>query len=1029
VNPVRPFVQRRVTTLLLALGLLAFGLAAWRLLPVAALPQVEYPVINIFAQLPGAASSTMASTVAAPLERQLAQVEGIETMRSSSDLGTTVIELRFALGRSLDAASADVQAAINNAAGDLPHGMPSPPVIFKYNPADRPIVVMAFTSDLMPLPKVDTYVDNLVVRRIRNLPGVSKAFIADEHKPAVRIDLNPLALAARGLSPEDVRQALERASVTVPKGRLSGGDRNTAIENNDQLFDADGFRHVVIASRNGTTIHLDDVADVTDGVEDDHLAGWYNGRPAIIIGVRKRSGANAVATVDAIRASVHQIAETLPPSIRLDVVTDRAEVIRASLKDVEKTLAITIGLVVLVIFLFLRHLWATIIPSITIPLSLLGTLLAMFVAGYTLDNLSLMALTIAVGFVVDDAIVVIENIVRHLEQGKTPVQAAIDGGGQVAFTIVSITLSLVAVFIPIFFMDGVVGRMFREFAATVAIAILISAAVALSLSPMLCGWLLGRQRPTAERHRAPSVFAPVFALYGRSILWVLRHRTVTMLAFAATLLATGWLWTTIPKGFFPAQDNGRLFGSAVGAPSLTFERMVPLVERLGAVIRADQDVFSVTSYVGGDDADNVGQFVINLKSRDQRSASVQAVMARLREESRQVPDLHLFMQAEPEIITDSTQGRAEFLYTLVDADRGELETWLPVIEARLKTLPGLLDVSLNSLPSGPSARVVVNREVASKLGLDQQTIDDTLYDCFGARRITEIFADSQQYYAIMQVARSYQTTSQSLDLIHIGLPGGRQVPLSAVAHFEEGIAPTSITHSGQFPSAAITFNLAPGMPLGTAVDQIHRMERGIGLPPGLQGSFSGSAKEFEDSLASQPWLIGATVLIIYIVLGILYESFIHPLTILSSLPSAGVGALLALRLVGANLDVIGLIAIILLLGIVKKNAIMLVDFAIAAEKLGKSPEQAILEACLVRVRPIMMTTVAAIFGALPLALGTGAGSELRRPLGIAIVGGLALSQLLTLYSTPVIHLLLRSLTLRFQVRRPAQPGRDADARI
>ncbi len=829
--------------MLLALGILVFGLAAWSLLPVAALPQVEYPVLNVVASLPGAAPDTMASSVAAPLERQLAQVDGLESMRSNNGVGVTYIELRFALSRNIDQASADVQAAINNAAGDLPRDLPSPPSFFKYNPADRPIVVMAFTSDVMPLEKIDRYVDTLVVRKIRSLPGVSRAFLADEQKYAVRIALNPLALAARGLSPEDVRSALQRTSVNTPKGKLLGGEQATTILSNDQIFDAGAFRDVVIASRGGETVHLGDVADVTDGVENDRIAGWYNGHPAIIIGVQKRSGANTVAAVDAIRNSLERLKATLPPSIKLDVVTDRAEVIRASLHDVEWTLAVTIGLVVLVIFLFLRHLWATVIPSVTIPLSLLGTLAAMYGLGYTLDNLSLMALTIAVGFVVDDAIVVIENIVRHVEMGKTPVEAAIDGGGQVAFTILSITLSLVAVFIPIFFMGGVVGRMFREFAATVSIAILFSGLIALTLSPMLCGWLLRRTPPAGQRvpegalgRGAAKVYDRVFDGYRTNILWVLRHRGLTMAAFAATLAVTGVLYGTIPKGFFPAQDNGRLFGQALAAPDVTFERMVPLAEHMTAVIGADRDVYSVTSYVG-DDGESVGQFVINLKPRDQRSSSVQEVMVRLREESRQVPDLRLFMQPEPEIITDSNQGRAEFLYTLVDADRAELLHWAPIVEAKLKQVPGLTDVSLNSPAQRSLDPVVVNRDLAARLGVDLQTIDDTLYDCFGARRITEIFTDADQYYAIMEVAKPYQTSPASLDLIHVGLKDGRQIPLSALAHFEQGVAPMSVTHTGQFPSEGITFNLAPGVSWATPSNKSIGWNRRPECPPVCRAAF------------------------------------------------------------------------------------------------------------------------------------------------------------------------------------------------
>ena len=1012
-NPVRLFVERRVMTLLLALGVLVFGIAGWVLLPVAALPDVEYPVINVFANLPGASPEIMATAVAAPLERQLGDLDGLEAMKSDNSEGQTNIFLRFNLSRNVDAAGADVQAAINNAAGDLPRDLPAPPSFFKSNPANRPIVVIAFTSDVMPGPKVDRYADDLVVRRIRNLSGVSRAFIADEQKYAVRIELNPVALAARGLSPEDVRQAIARTSVNRPKGKLTGGEQATAIEANDQLVDSAAFKDVIVAYRNGGPVRLSEVAEIRDGVEEEHTAGWYNGHPAIVIGVMKRLGANVVATVDGIRNSVDQLRASLPPGIHLNVVTDRAEVIRASLKDVEMTLSITIALVVMVIFLFLRRIWATLIPSITIPLSLLGTLGVMVLLRYSLDNLSLMALTITVGFVVDDAIVVIENIVRHVEEGMSPRQAAITGGGQVAFTIMSITLSLVAVFIPIFFMDGVVGRLFLEFAATVSIAILISAVVALTLAPMLCSWLLKPEPPEARdparANWAKRAYDRFFDAYRRSVGWVLRHPRSTLIGFVATLALTGALYVEIPKGFFPNQDNGRLFGLAFAPPGTTFETMVPVAQQIRASVQSDPDVAAVTNYVTPDIS---GFFVINLKPRNERGSSVQEVMTRLREKTKTIKGAQFFMQTEPEVVIADVGGRAEYSYTLVDADRAELEHWAPIIEAKMKEVPGLLDVSLNNQPSGPAAHIVVNRELAARLGVDLQLLDDTLYDAFGSRRATEIFTDSLQYYAILEVAKRYQTDAHSLDLIRIGTKDGNQVPLSTFAHIAEGEAPLSVTHTGQFPSEGITFNLAPGLSLGEAVERIHAMEREIGTPPGVQASFEGTAKEFENSLKSQIWLVAAALLVVYIVLGILYESFIHPLTILSSLPSAGLGALLALRIAGANLDVIGVIGIILLIGIVKKNAIMMIDFAIQAEHEGLPAEDAILQACLVRFRPIMMTTIAALFGALPLALGSGAGSELRRPLGIAIVGGLVISQLLTLYSTPVIHLLLRRLTMR-----------------
>jgi multidrug efflux pump len=1014
-NPVRPFVLRPVATLLLALGLLVFGIGAWALLPVAALPQVEYPVISVIANLPGASPETIATSLAAPLERQFAFLNGVQSIDSTSFLGGTFIRLRFALDRNIDLAAIDVQSAIANAAGDLPHDLPSPPFFYKENPGDRPVVVMAFTSDVMPLSKIDAYADTMVVRRIGTIPGVSRAFLADEQKFAVRIRMNPAALAARGLSPEDVRDAIQRASVNRPKGKLEGGDATVTVGSNDQLFDADGFRGVVVAYRDGAAVHLGDVAEVEDGVENDKTTGWYNGKPAIIIGVQRRDGANVVQTVDGIHKSLDALQSVLPPAIDLHIVTDRAETIRASLGDVEMTMAITIGLVVFVIFLFLRRFWATVIPSVTIPLSLLATLIVMYVLGFTLDNLSLMALTIAVGFVVDDAIVVIENIVRHMEAGEPPIAAAIKGGGQVAFTILSITVSLVAVFIPVFFMGGITGRLFREFAATVSVAILASAVISLTLSPMMCARLLKpehrgpKQAPGRIERLAASGYDAVFNFYRMSVIWVLRHRALTMASFALTLVLTGYLYVNAPKGFFPAQDNGRIFGLAFAPPETPFSEMSRLVEATTPLIRADKDVYSVTSYAG-DNGENAGTFVINLKPRSERSDDAQAVIQRLRATVKQVKGMQVFLQSEPEIVTGTDFARSEYVYSLIDADRDELEKWLPIVEARLKTVPGLLDVSRENQASVPAAQVVVNRETASRLGVDPQVIDDTLYDAFGARRVAEIFTDASQYYAILEVDPKFQSGAAALDLIHVAAKDGKQIRLSAFAHFEDKTATTTVTHRGQFPVEKISFNLAPGLSIGEAVTRIHQMEGELGKPLALQTSFEGAAQEFESSLASQPWLIAAATLVVYIVLGVLYESFIHPLTILSSLPSAGVGALLALLACGANLDVMGLIGIILLIGIVKKNAIMMVDFAIQAEQDGRSPRDAILEACLVRFRPIMMTTIAAIFGALPLAIGAGAGGELRRPLGIAIVGGLLVSQVLTLYTTPVIHLVLRQAT-------------------
>jgi hydrophobe/amphiphile efflux-1 (HAE1) family protein len=1016
-NPVRPFVSWPVAAFLLALGILVFGTVAWALLPVASLPQVEYPVINVGANLPGASAETAASALAAPLERQLAFLEGVESINSNSFAGGTFITVRFSLSRNIDMAALEVQAAIASAAGDLPRDLPAPPNYYKENPADRPLVVMAFTSDVMPLAKIDQYVDTIVLRRIGMIDGVSRAFLADEQKYAVRIKMNPAALAARGLSPEDVRAAIGRASVDRPKGKLEGGQSTVIVGSNDQLFDAQSYRDLILAAHDRAVVRLGDVARVEDGVENDKTTGWFNGKPAIVIGIQRRTGANVVQTVDAIHRSLDQLQATLPPSIELHIVTDRAETIRASLADVEVTLAITIGLVVFVIFLFLRRFQATAIPSVTIPLSLLATLIAMYLLGFTLDNLSLMALTISVGFVVDDAIVVIENIVRYLDQGERPLQAAIKGSGQVAFTILSITLSLVAVFIPVFFMGGITGRLFREFAVTVSVAILASAVISLTLSPVMCAYLLksappGRARRTGRIERLTAgLFDAMFGVYRTSLIWVLGHRLLTLASFVLALALTLYLYAIIPKGFFPAQDNGRIFGFALAAPDTPFAQTKALVEATTPLIRADRDVATVISYAGNQ-GENFGFFSINLAPRSERRDDVHAVIARLREAVKPVKGVQIFLQPEPEIVTGTDFARNEYLYSLIDADRAELETWAPIVEARLKTVPGLLDVSRESQPATPSAQIVVNRELASQLGVDPQQIDDTLSDAFGARRVAEIFTDASQYYVILEVDPKFQNGADALDLLHVASKDSRQIRLSAFAHVESRMATTNVTHRGQFPVEKISFNLEPGLSIGEAVARIHRMEGALGKPAGLQTSFDGAAEEFERSLASQPWLIAAATLVVYIVLGILYGSFIHPLTILSSLPSAGVGALLALMVCGLNLDVMGLIGIILLIGIVKKNAIMMVDFALQAERDGLGPRDAILEACLVRFRPIMMTTIAAIFGALPLAIGAGAGGELRRPLGIAIVGGLLVSQALTLYTTPVIHLLLRQGSVR-----------------
>jgi multidrug efflux pump len=1012
-NAIGWFVRRPVATFLLAFGLAVFGAVAWYFLPVASLPEVEYPVIDVEANFPGASAATMASAVAAPLERKFSTINGLVQMDSNSTAGASVVRLRFALGRSIDAAAADVQSAIANAAGDLPRDMPAPPSFYKENPADRPIVALAFTSDVMPITKVNYYADTVFVRRIDNLPGVSRARIANEQKYAVRINFNPSALADRGLAPEDVRHAVERASINRPKGTIAGSETAATIDANDQLFDANAFGRIVVAYRNGAAVHLSDVATVEDGAENEESFGSYDGKPAIVVGVRKSHGANVVETVDHIMQSLELLKKSLPPAIHLNVITERAETIRNSLRDVEWTMAVTVVLVTLVIFLFLRNITATAIPAVTVPLSVLGTFAIMYFLGYTLDNLSLMALIISVGFVVDDSIVVVENIYRHLENGESYEQAAINGTRQVAFTILSITISLIAVFIPIFFMGGLVGRLFREFSITVSIAILISAVVALTLSPMMAGRLLrgqagnSKRRPGAFERFSVRIYDCVDQLYEKSLSWALRHRNFVLACFLALLALTGVLYSIVPKGFFPAQDNGRMYGIALAAPGTPFAQTKALIEEITPILRADPDVYSVTSYADGG---NAGSFYINLKPRDQRGTDIYGVVSRIKAATKRITGLKLFIKPEPEIVTGTDVGRTEYLYTLIDSDLSELEAWAPVLEAKLKAVPGLVDVSLDREAGVPSAKVTINRDMAARLGVDLQSIDDTLYDAFGERRVAEIFTDADQYYAILRIGKEFQADLAALESIHVGGRDGRQVPLSAFARYEPSVADAGITHRGQFPSETISFNIEKGLSIGEAVARIHALERTISMPQNLQVTFEGAAKEFEESLASEPWLIAGATLVVYIVLGILYESIVHPVTILSSLPSAGLGSLLALMVTHTNLDVMGLIGIILLIGIVKKNAIMMVDFAIQAERDGKSPEEAIRSACLVRFRPIMMTSLAAIFGAIPLALGGGAGAELRHPLGISIVGGLLVSQLLTLYTTPVLHLQLRYLT-------------------
>jgi multidrug efflux pump len=1022
-----PFIRRPVATTLLMVGLLLVGLAAFTQLPVSALPQVDYPTIVVSTYLPGGSAETMATAVTTPLERQFGQMPSLTQMTSVSSFGYSEITLQFDLDRSIDAAQQDVQAAINAASSLLPTQLPTPPTYSKSNPADQPILTVAISSDVLPLDQVDDFADSILAQKISQVSGVGLVTINGGQKPAVRVQVDPQSLAGTGLTLEDVRTALVAANINQPKGNIDGPRQDYALQTNDQLYKADGFKPLVIAYANGSPVRLADVSDVIDGVENQQLAGWASEKRAIILNVQRQPGANVIQVADRVKALLPQLQASLPQGIDVKVLSDRTETVRASVEDVEHTLLLTTVLVVGVIFLFLRNWRATLIPSVAVPMSLIGTFGVMYVVGYSLNNLSLMALTIATGFVVDDAIVMIENISRYIEAGEKPFEAALKGAGQIGFTIVSLTVSLVAVLIPLLFMGGLIGRLFREFAVTLAASIGVSAVLSLTLTPMMCAHLLKPEphaspagdegAPASQRRQArhgrlyewsERAFEGAIAFYDRGLKVVLRHRLVTLIVTIATLGVTVILAYAVPKGFFPEQDTGMILGVSQAGPDVSFPKMMELQRSLADVILADPDVQNVASYIGSDGTNattNSGRLSITLKPIAQRKANADEIIARLTPKVAAVDGVELYMQPVQDLQIDSRVSRTQYQYTLEDADPAELASWAPKLVAELKKEHTLHDVASDEETAGLQVSLTIDRDTASRLGISPQVIDNTLYDAFGQRQVSIIFTQLNLYRVILEVKPELAQTATALDQIFVRTVNGSPVPLSAIVHRATTTAPLAINHQGQFPAVTVSFNLAGGQSLGDAVRAIQTAQARIGMPPSVHSDFVGAAQAFNDSLASEPLLIAAAIVTVYIVLGVLYESYIHPITIISTLPSAGVGALLALYIVKMDFSVIALIGIILLIGIVKKNAIMMIDFALEAERdQGKTPEEAIHEACLLRFRPIMMTTMAALLGGLPLALGTGMGSELRRPLGITIVGGLIFSQVLTLYTTPIVYL-------------------------
>jgi multidrug efflux pump len=1055
------------------------GVVAFTQLPVSALPEVDYPTIQVVTFYPGASPEVVASAVTAPLERQFGEVPGLSQMTSTSSQGSSIIVLQFQLSLNIDIAEQEVQASINASQTYLPPDLPVPPIYSKTNPADAPILTLALTSDTLPLTQVEDLADTRLAQKISQLPGVGLVSISGGQKPAVRIQVNPTALSSYGINLEDVRTAIQQTSLDSAKGNFDGPRQDYQIDANDQLLTADQFKPIVVAYRNGAPVRLSDVANVIEGAEDTRQAAWMNLQPAVIVNIQRQPGANIIQVVDRIRALLPFLQSNLPASVNVSVVTDRTTTIRASVNDVEFELMLTVALVVMVIFLFLRNLPATVIPSVAVPLSIVGTFGIMYLAGFSLNNLTLMALTISTGFVVDDAIVMIENIVRFLEEGDSPLQAALKGSEQIGFTIISLTVSLIAVLIPLLFMGDIVGRLFREFAITLAVTIIISAVVSLTLTPMMCSRLL-RHKSEAEQTRfyraSERVFDRVIHFYGRTLQWVLRHQTETLIVAIGTLVLTIWLYVIVPKGFFPVQDTGLIQGFSEAPPAVSFDTMAQRQQALAKVILQDPAVDSLSSFIGVDGTNttlNNGRILINLKPLAQRGITATDVIRRLQTSLEGVQGITLYMQPVQDLTIEDRVSRTEYQYTLEDPNSAELAHWTSLLIAKLQQLPQLRDLATDQQTGAMTEQLVIDRVTASRLGITPQVIDQTLYDAFGQRQISTLYTQLNQYHIILEVMPQFQQTPGNLHDIYIrsalaptssgtavganangvvtasssagsvtGISGanpnaptpaanppaisaqnGAAVPLSAIAHFETLPAPLTINHQGQFPVVTISFNLASGYSLGDATTAIDQAQKSIGMPISIQAAFQGTAASFQASLQNEPLLILAAIITVYIVLGVLYESYIHPVTILSTLPSAGVGAILALIVCGSEFSVVALIGIILLIGIVKKNAIMMIDFALEAErKEGKNSVDAIYQACLLRFRPIMMTTMAALLGALPLALGSGIGSELRKPLGISIVGGLLISQVLTLYTTPVVYIYFDRLARRFSKSHATDEG-------
>jgi multidrug efflux pump len=1070
-NPSRPFITRPVATSLLMAAILLAGFVAYLQLPVSALPEVDYPTIQVVTFYPGASPAVVASAVTAPLERQFGQVPGLNQMTSTSSDGSSVIVLQFSLNLNIDVAEQEVQESINAAQTYLPADLPTPPIYSKTNPADAPILTLALTSKSIPLSQVEDLADTRFAQKISQLPGVGLVSISGGQKPAVRVRVNPTALSSYGINLEDVRTALQQASLNLAKGNFDGPAQDYQIDANDQLLTSKDFAQVVVAYRKGAPVVLSDVAVVTDDVENVRQAAWMNDTPAVIVNIQRQPGANIIQVVDRVQKLLPVLRGNLPASVQVSILTDRTTTIRASVQDVEFELMLTVGLVVMVIFLFLRNVSATIIPSVAVPLSLVGTFGVMYLAGYSLNNLTLMALTISTGFVVDDAIVMIENIHRYIEEGDKPLEAALKGSEQIGFTIVSLTISLIAVLIPLLFMGDIVGRLFREFAITLSVTILVSAVVSLTLTPMMCSRLL-KHKPESEQgrlfHASERVFERIIEFYGRTLQWVLKHQTATLAVAVGTLVLTILLYIIVPKGFFPVQDTGIIQGISQAPQSISFTAMSTRQQQLAQVILKDPAVENLSSFIGVDGTNttlNSGRILIDLKPLEERKISASDVIRRLQPELEKVDGITLYMQPVQDLTVEDRVSRTQYQYTLEDPDANELNLWTAKFVDKLKALPELRDVATDQQTQGLAATLVIDRVTASRMGITPQAIDETLYDAFGQRQISTLYTQLNQYHVVLETMPDFQNNPAKLNDIYVrsasaptvatataanplitatsasGATGGAAspnagssasasngsasptavsglngsaVPLSTFTHFESGSAPLAVNHQGQFPVVTISFNLAPNASLGDATKAIDKVQQEIGMPLSVQAAFQGTAASFQASLSNEPILILAALVTVYIVLGVLYESYIHPITILSTLPSAGVGAILALLVCGSELSVVALIGIILLIGIVKKNGIMMIDFALEAERVhGKTAEDAIYQACLLRFRPIMMTTMAALLGGLPLALGTGIGSELRRPLGISMVGGLIVSQVLTLYTTPVIYIFFDRLAQRF----------------